>query len=314
MTDLDLPADPPFLREALGYLTGEGRRHGAADLLEGLYARFRVAGREKLADLVYEMTKACLAALPDFSVRTLLHDEPRTPEVIAGEMTTMTECLSGVDGREDISSVARRRPEAQAALADAEKCLAVLARLEGESGRQQLALALGAVHARQPAVAEGVLRGLLSRGGEAPEILRIAEVNLAFALLRQGRYAEVLPLAHAALAKSPDDPVPWFNLLAACAELGDREGFEGGVAALRALHARHGSALIERWIARDLRMLGAVAGVPEARLAELADLPGASATGAPATRAPASGTPATRARATGASGTRPSGIREEDDP
>ncbi len=263
----------PLVREALGYLTGEGRPQSAADLLDGLYARFRAAGREKLADLVYEMTKACLAALPDFSVRTLLHDEPRTPEAISGELTTMSECLAGVDEPPDLASVARRRPEAPAALADADKCLAILARLEGDSGRQQLALALYAIHARQPARAEALLRELLARKSERPDVLHMADVNLAFALLRQGRYAEVVPLARAAAVRSPDDPVPWFNLLAASAELNDRAGFEEGVSALAALQARTGSTLIARWFERDLPMLGRLAGVPGSRLKELASSP-----------------------------------------
>jgi len=292
--------DPPFLREALGYLTGEGRRQTATDLLDGLYARFRVAGREKLADLVYEMTKACLAALPDFSVRTLLHEEPRTPEVISGELTTMSECLAGVDEPPDLASIARRRPEATAALSDADKCLAMLARLEGDSGRQQLALALYAIHAGHSARAEGLLRELLARKHERPEILRIAEVNLAFALLRQGQYAEVVPLARAAVAKSPDDPVPWFNLLAAIAELHDRAGFEAGVASLRELHARTGSALIARWVERDLHMLGRLAGVPDIRLAELAALPAVTAPAMAAIGKPAR---AARPRRHGKSGT-----------
>jgi hypothetical protein len=285
MTESDVNLDPPenmhppFLREALGYLTGEGRRQSATELLDGLYARFRVAGRGKLADLVYEMTKACLAALPDFSVRTLLHEPPRAPEIISGELATMSACLAGVSEPADLSSIARRRPEPPVALADADKCLTMLARLEGDSGRQQLALALYAIHAGEPARAEELLRGLLARRHEAPEILRIAEVNLAFALLRQGRYAEVVPLGLAAVARSPDDPVPWFNLLAASAELGDRARFEEGVSALHALHARTRGALVPAWIARDLPMLAALAGVPETRLAELAAA-GASA-GAP---------------------------------
>jgi hypothetical protein len=304
MTEMDLdrqphePHDerpePPFLREALGYLTGEGRRHGAADLLAGLYSRFREAGREKLADLVYEMAKACLAALPDFSVRTLLRTEPRPPEVISGELATMSDCLAGVDEPPDLASVARRRPEPPAALTDARKCLDVLRHLEGESGRQQLALALCAIHAGGSAEAEERLRALLDRARERPEILRIAEVNLGFALLRQGRYAEVLPLARAAIAKAPADPVPWFNLLAATAELRDTAGFEAGVAELRALHARDGGALIERWVARDLRMLGALAGVPAARLDALAALPPAPPGKAPAPATPSSTTPARR--------------------
>ncbi len=263
----------PFLTEALGYLTGEGRRHDAATLLQQLHARFRSAGTGKLADLVYEMAKACLAALPDFSVRTRLLAEPRAPEVIAGELSTMASCLRGVAEAPDLSAVARRRPEADAALDDARKCLDVLQTLEGTSGRQQLARALFLIHDQRHAQAELVLRQLLARPGESGEIARLAEVNLAFALLRQARFADVVPVAEAAIARSEQDPVPWFNLLAALAELRDPARFERAVETFRARHARPASPLVAAWIANDLAMLAEVAGLPRTRIAALCATP-----------------------------------------
>jgi hypothetical protein len=259
----------PFLGEALGYLSGEGRRHTAAQLLEQLRARFRVAGRGKLADLVYEMAKACLRELPDFQVRTLLRAEPRAPEVISGEMSTMSDCLRSAGGAADLSALAQRRPEQDAALADARKCLDALASLEGASGRRQLALALAHVHAGEPARVEAVLRELLARAGEPPEVLRLAEVNLAFALLRQEKFADVVPLARAAQARDPQDPVPWFNLLAAQSELGDPAAFEASVRGLAALQARVRSPLVAAWAQHDLAMLAGVARLPGERAAAL---------------------------------------------
>lgn len=83
MTDMAMgsaaPQDdgqPRVLEEALFWLTGEGRDQDPEQLLAQLRARFARAGHAKLADLVYEMVKACMAALPDFSVRTLLHSRP----------------------------------------------------------------------------------------------------------------------------------------------------------------------------------------------------------------------------------------------
>jgi tetratricopeptide (TPR) repeat protein len=269
-------AGPPgALNEALSWLTGEGRAHEPAALLAKLRERFAKAGHGKLADLVYEMVKACLAELPDFSVRTLLHARPRPAEVISGEVRVMSETLAGVKDPTDLSGLAQRSPEATAALADAAKCIDVLERLEGASGRQQLALALAATHAGDAAGAEQTLRALLARGGEAPEILRIAEVNLGFALLRQARYAEVVPVAEAAIERSPEDPVPWFNLLAARSELGDPAAFERDVESLRALYAQSGSELIRGWIENDLAMLGDLAGLAPARIAEQGRLPDA---------------------------------------
>jgi hypothetical protein len=263
------PREPAFLTEALGYLTGEGRRHSADALLKQLYARFRVAGHEKLADLVYEMVKACLSALPDFSVRTRLLVEPRRAEVIAGEVSTMADCLRGVAPPPDLSSLARGRPEADAALEDARKCLEILRLLEGTSGREQLALALWMIHVGRHAQAELQLRALLARPGEPEPIHRLAEVNLGFALLRQRRFAEVLPVAEAAIARTPQDPVPWFNLLAALSELGDTARFERAAETFRAQHARPASPLVAAWIANDLAMLAEVAGLNRTRIAAL---------------------------------------------
>lgn len=126
------------------------------------------------------------------------------------------------------------------ALADVSKCIEVLARLEGNSGRQQLALALHTIHSGSAPRAEQILRSLIGQVGEQPEILRIAEVNLAFALLRQARYAEAL--------------------------LGDVES-------LRALYLRHGSELIRGWIENDLGMLGKEAGLDAERIEEMCRLP-----------------------------------------
>jgi hypothetical protein len=271
MSDIlsDDPAQRPLLRDALLYLTGEGREHTPDQLLQRLRASFRAAGREKLADLVYEMSKACLRALPDFSVRTLLQAEPRPPELIAGELGTMSECLSSAGEPADVSGLARRRPEPSAALVDARKCLAALESLEGRSGRGQLALALLHVHAGEPAAGEAVLRALLARPDEPLEIRRLAEVNLAFALLRQSKFADVVPLARAGQKRSPNDPVPWFNLLAAQSELSDPEAFEDSVRGLAALQSRVRSSLVSAWAGQDLAMLGRSAGLGEARIAAL---------------------------------------------
>lgn len=272
MSDTSMSQNPmprPLLHEALTYLTGEGRRDTPEQLLQRLHVSFRAAGREKLADLVYELAKACLRALPDFTVRTLLHAEPRPPQIISGEMSTMSECLRTAGDATDVSDIARRRPEQAAPLADARKCLAALESLEGLSGRQQLAAALAHVHAGEAAQGETLLRALLARPDEPSEIRRIAEVNLAFALLRQKKFADAVPVARAGQRRSPNDPVPWFNLLAAQSELSDPEAFEDSVRGLAALQSRVRSPLVEAWARHDLAMLGRSAGLAEARVAAL---------------------------------------------
>jgi len=285
MTTADTNPMPPEpsrdLRDALAYLTGEGRARSAERLLEDLHERFREAGREKLSDLVYEMTKACLSAFPDFAVRVELTRAPRTAEVISGEMRTMSESLRGVDEPVDVSTVARSTPESERAVEDAHKCLDVLERLEGRTDRHQLASALYNIHRGRPADGEPPLRRILDRPHLSDEMRWYGLVNLAFSLHRQGRGGEAIPVAEAALELLPDRPPGYFNLIAAAADVGDRDVFARGVRRLCALERSGPSSLVRSWLESDLARLAARVGVTTAEVDEMTRAGGEAPGGEP---------------------------------
>lgn len=258
-----------LLPEALAFLTGEGRPRTAEGLLAGLHARFASAGRAKLADLVYEMTKARLAVFPDFAVRTQLAVAPRDSGTIRQDMDVMSRSLRGVAEAPDLSAVTGADPAAARALDDARRCLEVLATLEGESPRHQLALATTLVHQGDPAAAEGVLRALQAADDEDPVIRRCTLANLAFCLHRQDKSGEALELAQAALDEFPDRPALHFTIISSAADLADRACFEQGVARLFELQRRAPSPLIRAWISNDLERMARRTGLDDGAVAEL---------------------------------------------
>jgi RNA polymerase sigma factor (sigma-70 family) len=173
----------------------ESTRHVQA-LMQRMLDLSAEAGRRKLADLIYEMAKACLVVAPGFTTRTLIAARPRRSEQVSGDMRQMASRLAGVAGAPDLDALAATRPEPGTAIDDAHACLAKLAEIEGPSGRQQVALALAHIHGGKPVAAEAVLRPLLER--ELPPPTRQnASRNLTLALLRQDRHADALAIAEA---------------------------------------------------------------------------------------------------------------------
>ena len=243
-----------FLPEALRFLSGEGRARSPEELLDALHDRFRSAGREKLADLVYEMVRSCMASFPDYAQRSYQEVVPRSPEVISGEMGTLNDCLQGVEEAQDLGAVARSTPAAEQALDDAARCLAVLERLEGRSDRHELARALHLVHSGQPLEAEPVLRAFLEPGRRADYVF-YARANLAFCLHRADRSAEALPFAKAALEERPEIPTPWFNLISCAAEAGEEATFERALLDFSHLYRSTREPLMRRWLQAEAEVL-----------------------------------------------------------
>jgi len=212
------------------------------------------AARARLADLVYELGKACLSRLPDFPERTLIHAPPRRASVVAGELAALSERLEAA--RRDVPRV-RVGGEHGDVLDEVRRCLDVLAGLEGESGRQQVLRAMAAIHAGAPAEGERILRALDDEAYDA-RTRRRALVNLALALLRQDRHAEALAAARVAADRWPDSPVSAVNMLYATARLGDRDGF---LDALRRLAQAQHSPWAAAWTRENLASLGELVGL-----------------------------------------------------
>jgi len=273
-----------LLAGALAFLSGEGRNRSPERLLSGLYERFANAGQQKLAELVYEMCKARLNVLPDFTARTHHDAAPRQPGEINRDMTVMRESMRGVSEHVSLAPADAPPPDhgdEALVLDDVERCVAVLATLEGESPRQQLVL--GALHCQrgEPQRAEKLLRALLARADRSDDarpadsadiddtILRCAHVNLAFALHRQGLSAEALACAESALELYPDRETLHFTAIGSASDLGDRARFEQALARLMALRRAAPRELITTWIAHDLNRVARRVGLTDEDIARL---------------------------------------------
>jgi RNA polymerase sigma factor (sigma-70 family) len=250
--------------------------------VKGLMARMLEAsieaGRRKLADLLYEMAKACLVEAPGFSSHTLIRLPPRRTDVVADDMRQLASRLKHVEPAVSLAPVMGTPPAPDSALADADACLAKLAALEGETGRQQVALALCHIHAGEPDRAEAVLRPLLERD-LPPTTRQNASRNLALALMRQQRFADALEASEAAADQWPDDPVRVMNVCFAAARLGKVERFDQNARLLISIQRQSPAPRVQAWIDDMLAPLAADAGLSAAAWKELAaeiGSPGAS--------------------------------------
>ncbi len=237
----------------------ESTRHVQA-LMQRMLDLSAEAGRRKLADLIYEMAKACLVVAPGFTTRTLIAAEPRRSGVVGGDLRQMASRLAGVAGAPDVARLADTQPEPGTALDDAHACLTKLAEIEGTSGRQQVALALAHIHGGKPTDAEGILRPLLDRELPARTRQNVSR-NLTLALLRQNRHADALATAESAASEWPEDPVRVMNLCYASARLGDASRFARYAADLTTLYRHTPSDRVRAWLDTELPSLAAEVGL-----------------------------------------------------
>ena len=232
-------------------------------LMQRMLDQSVAAARSTLADLVYEMVKACLVQAPGFSGRMLIRDEPRRSEVVADEVRRIADRLREADAPVDVGRIPLTRPAPATAVADARACLQRLEQIEGSSGRHQVALALCHVHAGESAAAEVVLRRLLLREDLAPVTRQNAARNLQLALLRQERFADALAAADEHADEWPDDPARVMNVCFAAARLGDRARFEHSARQLADLQRDAPTTRVSDWLASLLPQLAGDLGLPE---------------------------------------------------
>lgn len=225
------------------------------------------AGRRRLADLLYEMAKACLLEVPQFAERTLVRKAPRKRAVVADEMHHLVDRIDHAGGRApDVSQVAQ--DERADRLEAAESCLLKLSEVEGESGRQQVALALKHIYAQQLDDAEVLLRALVDR--DLPAVTRQNVFrNLTLCLLRQERWSDALDVCADSADEWPDDPVRMMNICFGTARLGDVPGFEGALVQLAELHERDPQVRVAAWIDGECRALAHDLALPAGRVDEL---------------------------------------------
>lgn len=211
-------------RDAVQFLMASPVGTPPPTAVENVLATTARAGREKLADLLYEMAKACLIVLPDLKRRIERKVEPREVPVVSNELRSINSRLEAVDGAVALREVPQQTPEETRALKVARSCLTILDNVEGASERQRLAWSQVLIFEGRPAEAEGVLRRLLDHGVSAAN-RPYALQNTTMSLNQQKRFAESVEFAHGALTQCPNDCVLLYNLLVALASLRDAQRF-----------------------------------------------------------------------------------------
>jgi len=248
-------------------------------LVKRMLDRSAAEGRRRLADLVYELAKSRLLAVPSVQSRTLVTREPRRHDAVADDVRHLAARLRHMDGELDVAGL--ERDEGPDALVDALDCLDTLHRIEGESGRQQVAVALCHIHQGRLEEAERVLRALIHRE-LSPLTRQNVFRNLTLTLLRQERWADALEVTDECADEWPADPVRVMNACYAAARLGLRARFEDNARALRRMHELRPTTQVAGWIHHELPKLADALGLSHHRPATSPDAQGEQSGGEPA--------------------------------
>jgi hypothetical protein len=215
-------------KQGLKHLTADGT--GTA--VERVLARGQAQGRRKLADLVYELTKASLVVLKDVDRRLHLARKPRDQALINGEMRGVVARLPQSE-RRAVGGLPNGTPSEDQAMIAAESCIKILAIVEGETSRQRLSRAVWLICAMRPSEAQRELEHLLEENHGAPTT-HYVYWNLLWALNAQKKYSEVLERGETALRRFSGDRTITYNLCVASACLGRRALFDRFAKELRA--------------------------------------------------------------------------------
>jgi hypothetical protein len=235
-------------RDAVLFLTASAVVTAPHTAVEQILSSTARAGRAKLADLLYEMAKACLIVLPDLKRRIERKVEPREVPVVASELQSINSRLELTDGSIALRDVPHQTPEEARALKVARSCLAILDNVEGASERQQLAWSQVLIFEGKPGEAERVLRRLLDEGNSLAH-RELAQRNAMYAMMQQRKYEDAVALGLTALSERQNDCVVLYNLAVCHASRRNRSEFEV-VSHRLARHVADGSAA---WLVRLLQ-------------------------------------------------------------
>jgi tetratricopeptide (TPR) repeat protein len=213
-------------KQGLKHLTADGT--GTA--VERVLARGQAQGQKKLADLVYELVKACLVVVQDIDRRLHLDRRPREQAVIGREVRDVAARLPEADRRR-LAELPTGSASTERALVAARSCVQILGQLEGRSERQRLSYAVMLICDGQPTEAEACLREFLHDPSRVHR--RMAYWNLLWALNRQQKFEQSIDVAQSSLREFPDDWELNFNLAVASAWRRDRARFLSAARSLR---------------------------------------------------------------------------------
>lgn len=211
-----------------GVLATIGRARGDAHLVDEVLAACAQDGREKLADLLYEMAHACVHLIPEDLAPGEVTKNPdpvkRLPvEVLIG---TAAELCGRVPERGlDERNLPEGNPSPERAASIARTCLVLLEQVEGPSARRRFFEAVVSQFEGNHRRVIEQLSPMLSE--ELPEWLWLGvRWALIAAHLRREEYTSAAEFGEAALRVCPDDRALIYNTAAAYAGMGDGSAFD----------------------------------------------------------------------------------------
>ncbi len=207
-----------------GEAGADGEHHLVAEVLEACAED----GREKVADLLYEMACACRSLIPEDLKPGEVTKSPdwveKLPVDVLGATATQ---MCGRVPNEGIASeeIPASIPNPTNAASAARSCLALLEQIEGSTGRRRVLEAgilqseerfLEVIDALEPMLMESL-----------PEWLWLGvRWHLTAALLRTRQFEKAAGVGEAALSARPNDRSLIFNTASAYAFLGDGNSFD----------------------------------------------------------------------------------------
>lgn len=208
-------------RDAVRYLTTEQTAAARRTAVEFVLSQSATAGRQKLADLLYELAKSFLVIAPAVRLRVVQETPARAHSVIAAELGRMSARLPAVGEPEGSGLTASTVPPFELA----RRCLTTLRGIERESERFTLMLSNVLFYEGNPAEAERSLRALEARGVSTANDIHLRR-NTSFALLQQLRYDDAVSYGKKYLSQYPNDELLLYNTAVSMAWAKDRAGFE----------------------------------------------------------------------------------------
>ncbi|MGQ0554284.1 MAG: hypothetical protein ACT4PU_13830 [Planctomycetota bacterium] len=248
---------------------GTATRGASATAVQGMLAHSARAGRTKMADLVYELAKACLIALPDLERRVRRIEEPRAVPQVSRDVQALNLRLPAFEKSADVSALPRAKPSEPAALDAARSCLKILEYLEGTSPRQVLATSHWLIFTGKPAKAEACLLELLSRPRLEDVYRKCSRINLMLARARLQDFNGVVAIGKDALSASQSDWQVTYNLAVAYAWLGDKDSFVAVTKQLRKVVALPGSDYLRQLLEFESERFASQLAIPEAEVESL---------------------------------------------
>lgn len=222
-------------KESLDVLAAQGdalMRLGQADRSSRMVDRVLGAcaedGRELVADLLYEMARACLALAPEDKPED---ESTKSPAIALVAMpselaSSIHRTASRIPSLKEVGDLLpSRNPSTQEAATLAKTCLAVLERVEGRSARRRYLEGRTAHYCGMNAEAIERLTPMLDEA--LPTWLwRNVRYSLMAALIRHGNAEAAARIGEVSLRTRPDDRMLLFNTATAYVSLGHHEAFD----------------------------------------------------------------------------------------